>query len=185
MDKDKQLDDSYLVEMYKSGHQNALSFLVKRWHVKLCKQAYWYTKDYDTAKDIAQDSWRAVIDKIDSLKDTKRFGSWALSIVNNKSKDWLRKKARSKFQIDNYSKEMSSHKNVNEIEESGVSLNIIKEISKLPANQQVVLKMFYLESLTIADISIVLKVSKGTVKSRLFYAREKLKEIIKHRNYEK
>ena len=185
MDKDKQLDDSWLVERYKSGHQNALTLLVKRWHGKLCKQAYWYTKDYDIAKDIAQDSWRVVIDKIDSLKDSKRFGSWALSIVNNKSKDWLRIKARSKTQMDFYNKEMISNNNVYELKDEGISINIIKEISELPENQQVVLKMFYLESLTIVDISKLLKVSKGTIKSRLFYAREKLKKIIKHRNYEK
>ena len=185
MDKDKQPDDSWLVEMYKSGHQNALTLLVKRWHGKLCKQAYWYTKDYDTAKDIAQDSWKVVIDRIDSLKDSSRFGSWALSIVNNKSKDWLRKRSRSKSQIDIYYKEVRSNKNIYEVKEKSVSINIIKAISELPTNQQVILKLFYLESLTIVDISRLFKVSKGTVKSRLFYARERLKKVIKHRNYEK
>lgn len=90
MNNHRQLDDCWLVETYKAGHKNALTVLVKRWHTKLCKQAYWYCKDYDIAKDIAQDCWKVVIDKIDSLKDSKQFGSWVLSIVNNKSKDWLR-----------------------------------------------------------------------------------------------
>jgi RNA polymerase sigma-70 factor (ECF subfamily) len=185
MNNDKQLDDYWLVEKYKAGHKNALTVLVKRWHIKLCKQAYWYSKDYDAAKDIAQDSWRVIIDKIDSLKDSNRFGSWALSIVRNKSKDWLRKKARSKSQIDSYSKTMISYKYNDEIEDNSNSINVIKAISELPSNQQLVLKMFYLESLTIAEISKLLNVSKGTIKSRLFYAREKLKKNVKNRNHDK
>ncbi|MBT8395219.1 MAG: sigma-70 family RNA polymerase sigma factor [Bacteroidia bacterium] len=185
MDNDKQLDDSWLVEQYKAGHKNALTVLVKRWHIKLCKQAFWYSKDYDAAKDIAQDGWRVIIDKIDTLKDSKRFGSWALSIVSNKSKDWLRKRTRSKTQLDVYSQEMSSDLNNQDINADEISINVMQVINELPSNQQLVLKMFYLESYTIADISKTLNVSKGTIKSRLFYAREKLKVIIKNRNYEK
>ncbi len=52
------------------------------------------------------------------------------------------------------------------------------EIQYLPPSQQVILKMFYVENLTLQEISKVLDLSIGTVKSRLFHAREKLKEMI-------
>lgn len=185
MNKDKKPDDFWLVDKYKAGHKNALTVLVKRWHIKLCKQAYWYSRDYDAAKDIAQDSWGVIIDKIDSLQDPKRFGSWALSIVSNKSKDWLRKRKRSKTQLDIYGKEIGSNKYNQDINADDISINVIQEINELPSNQQLVLKMFYLESMTISNISKTLYVSKGTVKSRLFYAREKLKKNIKNRNHDK
>jgi len=54
-------------------------------------------------------------------------------------------------------------------------------IQQLPMSQRIVLSMFYMENLSLAEISSVLDVSKGTVKSRLFYAREKLKTIINNK----
>ncbi|WP_340105327.1 RNA polymerase sigma factor [Rhodohalobacter sp. 8-1] len=51
-------------------------------------------------------------------------------------------------------------------------------IQQLQMSQKIVLSMFYLENLNLSEISSVLDVSKGTVKSKLFYAREKLKSII-------
>ena len=54
----------------------------------------------------------------------------------------------------------------------------------LPEGQQIVLKLFYTEEYSLIEICEILGLSLGTVKSRLFYAREKLKTIIKNRNYD-
>lgn len=52
-------------------------------------------------------------------------------------------------------------------------------IQQLSPVQQIVLRMFYLENLSLLEICSLLNVSEGTVKSRLFHARENLKKIIK------
>ena len=52
-------------------------------------------------------------------------------------------------------------------------------IKSLSEEHQNSLKLFYIESYGIMEISEVLQISKGTVKSRLYYAREKLKTILK------
>ena len=185
MDKPDELQDGWLVERYQSGHKNALTLLVKRWHIKLCKQAYWYTNDFDTAKDIAQESWSVILTKLDTLKDSNKFGGWALSIVSRRSIDWVRKQKRLKSNLKHYKYELQSDgiysEEVNKKDKNGIVLSALHE---LPNNQQIVLRLFYLESHSIIQISKLLKVSKGTVKSRLFYAREKLKIIIKHIDHE-
>lgn len=175
--------DSWLVLNYQSGHKKSMAILVKRWHGKFCKQAYYYTKDIDVAKDIAQESWQVIMNKVYRLEDTNKFGSWALSIVNRKAIDWLRKKKRTNNKLkDYYESEAvnseSSKQNLNELE------RLKKAIDSLPEGQQIVLKLFYTESYSILEICEILKLSKGTVKSRLFYAREKLKTIIKKRNHD-
>ena len=76
-----------LVTEYLSGNANALTELVKRWHKLFCEKAYWIVKDADTAKDIAQDSWKTIIVKINNLQDPKSFGAWALRIVYTKALD--------------------------------------------------------------------------------------------------
>jgi RNA polymerase sigma factor (sigma-70 family) len=56
-----------------------------------------------------------------------------------------------------------------------------KAILSLPANQQVVLRLFYTEGYSLNEISDILEIAVGTVKSRLFHGREKLKTILKNK----
>jgi RNA polymerase sigma-70 factor (ECF subfamily) len=73
--------DELLVLQYQSGDQKALDLLVKRYHAKLCRHAFWYTKDLDGAKDVVQESWRVIVNKMDGLRDPRAFESWVMSIV--------------------------------------------------------------------------------------------------------
>ncbi|KZS41161.1 RNA polymerase subunit sigma [Aquimarina aggregata] len=178
--------DSLLVLRYQSGSKKAFAILVKRWHAKLCKQAYWYTKDIEVSKDIAQDSWRVILLKIKMLKDPNSFGSWALMIVNRKAIDWLRKQNKEQERLRNYTHYCNNV--VNDITENDTQEAIIvlrKAINKLPNTQQQVLNLFYTEEYSVRQISEIMGVSTGTIKSRLFTAREKLKSILKSKNHEK
>ncbi|MCF6280035.1 MAG: hypothetical protein L3J14_06775 [Flavobacteriaceae bacterium] len=72
--------DADLVIEYQSGNKKAITTLVKRWHIEFCKFALWYVKDADVAKDIAQESWFVILNKLDTLQEPKKFKSWAISI---------------------------------------------------------------------------------------------------------
>ncbi len=60
-------------------------------------------KDKDASKDIAQDSWTVIINKIDSLKDRRQFKFWAYRIIINKSTDWLRIQTKNRLNKGDYS----------------------------------------------------------------------------------
>ncbi len=185
MNKPEKIFDGLLVLQYQNGDKKALSLLVNRWHTKLCKQAYFYTKDIGIAKDIAQDSWSVIIKRIASLKEPNSFGSWALTIVNRKAIDWTRKNKRNKEKLQTYYENSQVNHdrkiNNNNIEDDHTNITnsttkvVLDTIKKLPKNQQIILRLFYVEEYSIFEISNILTISKGTVKSRLFYAREKLK----------
>ena len=183
MSKPSGILDSYLVLDYQAGNKKALGLLVKRWHSKFCRQAFWYTKNTDVAQDIAQESWRIIINKIGNLKDVDAFRSWALSIVTRKAIDWTRKQKRKKERDRLYARSVERHDSNNNIKEDQLK-DVMQMINDLPEQQQIVLRLFYLESSSLDEISKILNISKGTVKSRLFYAREQLKKTLKHRNYE-
>jgi RNA polymerase sigma-70 factor (ECF subfamily) len=100
--------DANLVKEYKAGDKNALAALVQRWHKLFCDKAYWLVKDKDVAKDIAQESWSIIIEKIDSLNDPKQFKYWAYRIIINKSTDWLRLQSKKQQQIVNYEVELDN-----------------------------------------------------------------------------
>lgn len=195
MNKPEKIFDGLLVLQYQNGDKKALALLVKRWHIKMCKQAYWYTKDSDVAKDIAQDSWSSILKHIYTLKNTNSFGSWALTIVNRKAIDWIRKEKNTDEKLhrfyENSKAKYDTKENCNSIDNDPTIVAddrtkiIINAIKNLPNNQQIIIRMFYLEEYTIQEIGVILEISKGTVKSRLFYAREKLKLTLKKIKNEK
>lgn len=181
MKPSKKIEDSWLIAQYCNGHQKAMAVLVKRWHIRFCKRAYTYTYDVDIAKDIAQDAWITILKNINTIENPDKFGSWGLSIVTKKSIDWYRKSKR----VQEKNQDIFLEKSELLTEEKGILGNqLVKEklktaITSLSKEQQSVLKLFYVESYGIMEISEILHISKGTVKSRLYYAREKLKTILK------
>ncbi|TNJ42156.1 sigma-70 family RNA polymerase sigma factor [Tamlana fucoidanivorans] len=185
MRKKQQLVDKQLIIEYQSGHVKALPVLVKRWHKTFCEKAYWITKDADVAKDIAQESWTTIITKLPHLKKAESFGSWALRIVYTKSLDFINETQR----INKNKEVFKVSEKTKLLEDQEVDLilkqRLIHVINELPETQQAVIKLFYVQEYSIKEIGDILNVSVGTVKSRLFTAREKLKEVlIKNKNYE-
>ncbi|GAA4952385.1 sigma-70 family RNA polymerase sigma factor [Algibacter agarivorans] len=181
--KKKKTIDSLLVLQYQSGDAKALPVLVKRWHKTFCEKAYWLVKDADVAKDIAQDSWGIIIGKISHLKNPESFGSWALRIVYTKSLDWIKSNKRLHQNLESYKYEQEVF-DLEKPDDDELKNELLKTIKTLPENQQVVIRLFYVQEYSLKEISKILNISVGTAKSRLFHAREKLKHILKHKDYE-
>lgn len=175
--------DGLLVLQYQSGDQKALSLLVKRYHPRLCRHAFWYTRDMDASKDIVQDSWSVMVHKLGSIKDPNSFGSWATKIVTRKSLDYLNHNKKTRERMQAYAKLPRTDTETEEGESDRLKLQ--RGIRALPEDQQIVLRLFYTQEYSLKEISDILNISVGTVKSRLFHAREKLKTILKTNNDEK
>lgn len=169
--------DELLVLQHQAGHKKAMPLLVKRWYRKMLLHSCRFTKNMEASKDIVQECWMVIINKLSTLKDPSYFGVWTLSIVSKKSVDWIRKQQK----VRNHKEEfLKSQDQNNEMEDNSRSkITALKlEILKLPEKQQLVLKMFYVENYSISEIGSILSTSSGTVKSRLFNAREQLKKYI-------
>ena len=179
--------DSWLVMEYRSGQKKAMALLVKKWHKKFCRLSYSYTKDKDVAKDLAQDSWGVIIKKINTLRDPSQFGSWAMSIVSRKSLDYLRNNKKEINNLKTYYDTANNpmHNDDNQKDNTTILTQLKKQIAALPEGQQLVLTLFYLDEFNIRQIGEILRIPTGTVKSRLYKAREQLKLTLKNENYEK
>ncbi|WP_028873500.1 RNA polymerase sigma factor [Psychroserpens burtonensis] len=178
-----QKEDDILVLEFQLGNKKALASLVEKWHIIFCKKAYWLVKDADVAKDIAQESWQVIIEKIETLNDVSSFGSWASRIVYSKSLDHLRTRSKERLRVSKIDKQqigiVETYK-----ENTALKEVLLKAVKQLPDQQQVVVRLFYTESYSLKEISETLSISLGTAKSRLYNAREKLKLILKDYNYE-
>lgn len=180
MKKRTYISDAELVEAYQAGKANALSILVKRWHISFCNLAYWYVKDADVAKDIAQESWTIIMRKIKDLQEPTKFKSWSISIVNRRAIDWLRAQQSEHRKLYKFYDEAPSRNiAVNDSDRQELKSKLLTAILDLPEDQQTVIRLFYTQNYSLKEISELLSISVGTAKSRLFHAREKLKLIIK------
>ncbi|MEO6348290.1 MAG: RNA polymerase sigma factor [Aquaticitalea sp.] len=162
---------------------SALPKLVMRWHKEFCNKAYWLTKDVDVSKDIAQDCWKIIIEKIYDLKDPNRFGSWALRIVYSKSLDWLRANKKERDSLQLFSNDQSELE-MEKVDDAPIKKALLKAVLELPEPQRVVINLFYVKEYTLKQIADMMEISIGTAKSRLFHARETLKKQLKNRTYE-
>ncbi len=177
MNDSSKIFDGLLVLQYRSGNEKAFGLLVNRYHTKLCKYSYGYTHDIEASKDIVQDSWHIITKKIHGLKNPNLFGSWAFRIVTRRTLNYIQKEKRELVKLQAY------YDTTNGIEDLGnKGLNIkrmLQAIQSLTKDQQVVIRLFYTENYSLKEISTILHISLGTVKSRLFHAREKLKILLK------
>ena len=168
--------DEWLIYRIRSGEREVFNLLAERWYPKLIRHICYLTKDNEVAKDIAQDTWSVVIKKLQTLKDPSYFKLWIFRIASNKSADWIKQEQKSRRVKEELKKTVIDQINENtsdDVEKLRIAM------LKLPDNEQHILNLFYLESCNIREISEILNVPVGTVKSRLFKAREHLKNIIK------
>jgi RNA polymerase sigma-70 factor (ECF subfamily) len=165
----EQLVDEILVMDCQSGRVKALELLVSRWQKRLWQYAYNLTRNTDAAWDITQDSWLGVIKGIRKLHDPARFRPWIYKIVTNKANDWIRK--------DKDTRRIGIEETKNYQYEEKKNIGVKEIAQKLEFRKKVVLSLYYFEQLNISEISLVLKIPKGTVKSRLASARKEFKEI--------
>lgn len=181
MAKSDQISDEQLVAWYQNGHQDALKLLVRRHHQTLKRVVGLHTKDPTPVDDLVQECWYAIIPKLADIKLQVSFKAYVVTVARHKAIDWIRtKQAKRSYQMD------ESWQEQYELEPEQVHSSdlLLAAIHDLPDGQQVILRMFYLDQIKIAEIGKFLGISIGTVKSRLFYAREHLKSIIKDKpNY--
>lgn len=176
-DRDHILDE-WLVLQAQGGDTKAYSILIKRWHPKMLRHAFRMTQDTEVAKDITQETWKAITSKLDSLKSPAAFKVWVYRIISNKSADWIKTRQKER--------ELIRENEVIDSEEENLAStdNIRLALNELPPENKLVLTMFYVDGHSVKTIAEILGLSEGTIKSRLFYSRKKLKEKFENINSE-
>ena len=120
----------------------------------------------------------AVVKGLKRLEDPTRFRSWAYRIVGNKSADWVRETQRRR-KLQAGVKENAKSSSPDKSSEDEDMARLRAALKQLPGGHQAVLSMHYLESMGVKEIARSLGIPPGTVKSRLYHAREQLRNVLK------
>lgn len=151
------------------------------------KLAFFYAqlilKDKDDILNAVQNSYVKVFNNLHTLNDPNAFNGWLKTIVRNTSIDILRKDRNLNFSDITYDDAIDfeledtrpeSRPDIVAVEEDIKHL-INKILYTLPQDQRICVTMFYFDEMTTKEISENLNISENSVKSRLRYAREKIK----------
>lgn len=184
----KALSNDELIRKCQAGERAALEELLRRYRHSIFKQAYRLTNRRDAADDVVAETYLRICRGIGTFKDAMSLPAWINRIVRNIWLDMLRRtQRRSEASLD-VLEEMSVERCLYPFEvHGGIALQkrveenerrsiLDQAIAALPDYQRIMVALFYGEERTYEEISEMMGIPIGTVKSRLNRARYVLRE---------
>lgn len=149
--------------------------LVKALHGDLYRYAYWLTHDKQVSEDLVQETFLRAWRALDSLKDEKAAKAWLITILRREN---ARRFERKRFDMSEY-EEASITDTISATTEQEIENHWLREkISQLPAEYSEPLILQVIGGFSGEDIAGILDLNKNTVMTRLFRARNQLKEAL-------
>lgn len=176
------MEERDLVRLSLEGDEEAFGLLVKKYHRKVLNLAFGFTRDRETADDLAQEAFIKAYFNLPKFEFKAEFGTWLYRISINTIKDYLRKKERmSKVSIQDIEERLISQPNElrqreRETWEENRRRLIHQSIRTLPEKYRIIITLRDVYGLSYENISQILKISSGTVDSRLHRARRMLRK---------
>lgn len=171
----------------RSGDPRAFDELVKQYQPVVYRFAYNVCRDGERAKLTSQDTFINVFRKLDTFDGRSKFSTWLYSIVTNNCMMVRRGDFKDTLSIDEPSvadvvARMPSTRPgpVRELLNTEIKAEVDKAILKLPLDYRLVLTLRDLEGLSANEVAEILHISVPAVKSRLFRARDFLRNALKH-----
>lgn len=177
----------------KKGDIDAFELLVKKYQKRMLNIAYRVIGDYEDACEVVQDAFVSAYKNIKDFREQSRFSTWLYTIVVNLSRNRL-KQIKTEFQHVEYSiddplitddagikvEPVSGNPSALEIlERKEIQQKVQECINSLDNEYREVIVLRDIQGFPYDEISDMLNIPEGTVKSRLFRARETLKESLK------
>ena len=171
------MNEKELILKIQSGDMNAFEKIFNMYKDEAFRYSYLITGDKYTSEDVVQESFVSCYTHIKSLKNAEQFKSWFFKILTRSAWKYSKKEKKS-VPVDNIFEKADDEKNhevINEYIRKEQASTLYSEINELGIKQKTVIILYYFNGLTVKEIADVMGCFEGTVKSRLYTARKKLK----------
>lgn len=170
------MTDEELVDRIKNGDQDAYRQLVEKYQAYVFSTILSMVRQRQLAEDLAQETFLQAYRSLPGFTGRSRFSSWLYRITRNKVIDWTRSKAgkeqRGEVELqDVYRTEGLVE---DEVITRDVSLRLRQLINTMPAHYRDVLSLYFVEELSLAEISEQLHVPRKTVQTRFIRGKKQL-----------
>jgi RNA polymerase sigma-70 factor (ECF subfamily) len=182
-------DDRALVARILGGERDGFSDLVKRYEKRVVNYVYRITHRYEEAHDLTQEIFVKVYLALDRYDPKYQFSTWLFRIAQNSAIDMLRKKSLIEVPLTRPSDDEQGGGREREFADGGISpyralknkeLNaaIEKAVAELPQDYRELIQLRHFAELSYEEIAEMKKLPLGTVKNKLFRARNLLKGVL-------
>lgn len=171
--QDGSREDELIAVRCQIGERDAFDQLIARWHQPIWTYARRVAGSSDAADDVVQDVWMRVVRGLPRLRDAARIRAWIFGIARRTLMDRLR---RQYAEPGVSSIDVERLPAVDDGELVADLAHMSEQLAGLPVIERDVLALFYLEELSMSEMSDVLGVPIGTIKSRLHRARRMLRD---------
>lgn len=187
-------DDNYYVSMCQEGNTDAFQVLVERHQKKMLNIAYRITGDYEEACETVQDAFLSAFKAIKKFRGEASFSTWLTGITMNHARNRLRKirsiSHHEGVSIDDpletetgqifYNPAAQEKPALEQLEKKELQAKVQECIATLADEFREVLVLRDIQEFSYDEIHDILNIPEGTIKSRLFRAREAMKNCLRH-----
>ncbi len=189
---DMMLDES-LVERFKSGDESAFPEVIKRYRDRIYGRVYRMLKNHDDAEEVTQDTFIRAHRNLDKFRGEASLSTWlhqiATNLAHNRYWYWWRRRRDRSFSLDQPlgdDSDATVHDVIADTTDGPGQETLTRElvnkvtecIDLLPAAHRDILVMRVQKNMSYEEISVILKINIGTVKSRIARARDSLRELM-------
>ncbi|MBM7621591.1 RNA polymerase sigma-70 factor (ECF subfamily) [Bacillus tianshenii] len=178
------------IKQIKKGDQDAFGEIVEIFKDKIFQLVYRMTGNAHEAEDVAQEAFIRAYININSYDTNRKFSTWLYRIATNLTIDRIRKK-KPDYYLDAEvagTDGLTMYSQVaadialpeEEVESMELQGEIQKQILKLPDKYRSVIVLKYIDELSLIEISEILEIPVGTVKTRIHRGREALRQQLRH-----
>ncbi len=186
----EQFDDRSVVARILAGERDLFTELVRRYEKRVTNYVYRITHRYEDAHDLTQEIFVKVFLALDRFDSKYQFSTWRFRIAQNSAIDALRKKSIAEVSMARTADDEQGGKE-REFADEGVSpyrdlknkqlsAAIQKAVENLPRDYRELIQLRHYAELSYEEIASMKKLPLGTVKNKLFRARNMLKETLEH-----
>jgi len=172
-------EDGKLVARLRRKDISALGELYDKYRVKVFQTAYAITRDHQASEDILQETFLKVYAKADQLDLEPTLAPWLYRVAVNASYIWVTRHVKRWAPLEEMLDQIlapSRQMPEQQIEVRDIRDQVLQALDTLDFNHRAVVVLFYVNSLSLKEIANILDVPLGTVKSRLHYGREALRQ---------
>ena len=184
---DYDLSDEVLIKKFQDGDISAYNQIVYRYKDRLLNFIYRFLNDLDRSEDLVQDTLLKLYTHKDSYREIAKFSTWLYTIAANLARTELRKlKRRKTFSVTELSYEdrefIISSTDADPSDEhlsKNFEKNVHQALLELPDDFKTIIILRDIQELSYDEISKIVELPLGTVKSRINRGRVKLQQLLK------
>lgn len=173
------LSDQQLIENSKNGDARQFELLVSRYRNTVFRYLLKSIGDPEKAEDLTQDTFLSAYENLRSFQGNSKFSTWLIGIALNKVRNYINRSPEKRYKMVS-DEVLFSHKHQGDGPDTMIEKNqkinaLAQGIDELPKDLREVLVLVTLEGLSYEDAASLMKIPLGTVKSKLFRARDQLR----------